>query len=74
MDALSLERVESELVLLGIVRSVVLFSYVILREEDFVDAAFLLPLHQNFDIFRLDFLQHQLILAVLFVSDLDLLL
>ncbi len=74
MHALALERIELELVLLGIVGSMELLANVVLGEEDFVNAPLFLPFHEDLNVFGFNFLQHGFVVAVLVIDNLQLLL
>ncbi len=71
---LALERIELELVMLGIIRAIVLFSYVILWVEYFMNAALLFPLHHDLNILWFNLFKHELIVAVFVIDNLQLLL
>ena len=55
VNTFALERIELEFVLFGVVCSMIIFSNVIFGIKDFVNTALFLSLHENFNIFRLDF-------------------
>ncbi len=75
MDTFLLERIQGKLVMFCVIAAGIIFAYVVFGVEYLMNTALLFPLHDNFDIFRLDLIDFcHLILAFVLCSNFQLLL